>query len=85
MYVLPGDMADPLLQEVSVDCVRPAPDAGRLLVVLCTARPVEDVPEILHRIEQVRARLRAEVASVITRKRAPELTFQIAPAREVTP
>jgi ribosome-binding factor A len=85
MYVLPGDIADPMLQEVMVESVRPAPDATRLLVMLTTSRPVSDVPEILQRLEHVRARLRAEVARAITRKRAPELAFQISTAREVQP
>ena len=85
MYVLPGDMADPMLREVTVESVRPAPDATRLLVVLTSSRPVSDIPEILRRLEQVCPRLRAEVASAITRKRAPELVFQIAPAPEVRP
>ena len=85
MYVLPGDIADQMLQEVMVESVRPAPDATRLLVVLTTSRPNSDVPEMLRRLEHIRPRLRAEVASAITRKRAPELVFQIAPAREVRP
>jgi len=85
MYVLPGDIADPMLQEVMVESVRPAPDATRLLVVLATSRRACDVPEILRRLDLVRARMRAEVASAITRKRAPELAFQILPTREVRP
>jgi ribosome-binding factor A len=85
MYVLPGDIGDPMLRDVMVESVRPAPDAGRLLVVVTTSRPGSDLPEMLRRLELVRARLRAEVASAITRKRAPELVFQIAPQREVRP
>ena len=84
MYVIPGEVADPLLQDLSVQAVYPAPDASRLMVVLTTTRPAE-AAEILERLEQIRGRLRAEAAAAVNRKRAPELTFQLTLAREVKP
>ena len=57
-----------------VEEVSPAPDCGRLLVhVLIPAnRPAADALGVLRREA---SRLRAEVATAITRKRAPELAF----------
>ena len=57
-----------------VEEVSPAPDCGRLLVhvVIPPGCPVADAMSALRRDTP---RLRAEVASEITRKRAPELCF----------
>ena len=82
-YAIPGDLADSLLQELSIDQVLPAPDAGRLLVRLICPRPSADPARILERLGQVEGYLRAQVAAAITRKRAPELTFQLIFSGEV--
>lgn len=65
-----GDGIDGLF----VEEVSPAPDCGRLLVhvIVPGGLPVADVMTALGRET---ARLRSEVASAITRKRAPELCF----------
>lgn len=57
-----------------VEEVSPAPDCGRLLVhvIVPKALPIADVMMALSRETP---RLRSEVASTITRKRAPELCF----------
>jgi ribosome-binding factor A len=57
-----------------VEEVSPAPDCGRLLVhvIVPSGLPVADVMIALGRETP---RLRSEVASAITRKRAPELCF----------
>ena len=70
------------LAELNIGCVdglfveevSPAPDCGRLLVhvVVPGGLPVADV---LIALARETPRLRAEVASTITRKRAPELYF----------
>ncbi len=77
--LLSGDTGDDLLRDLSVVDVEAAPDAGRLLVTL-TARP-SDVPispaEALARLDRASGWLRAEVASAITRKRAPLLTYRV--------
>lgn len=85
MYVLPVDMADPLLQDLCVMRVLPAPDVTRLLVQLASTRDPSDAPEILERLSRVSGRLRGEVAAAITRKRAPELVFHLSFDGEVEP
>jgi ribosome-binding factor A len=59
---------------IFVEEVSPAPDCGRLLVhvIVPGGVPVADVMNALGRETR---RLRSEVASAITRKRAPELYF----------
>ncbi|MCW5978861.1 MAG: hypothetical protein KIT09_12325 [Bryobacteraceae bacterium] len=62
------------LNDVFVEEVLPAPDCGRLLVyVLIPAqRPVAGV---IRELDRETPRLRSEVATAISRKRAPELCF----------
>ena len=61
-------------QDIFVDEVTPAPDCGHLLVYILIGRE-RSVPEALEALRRESPRLRAEVASAITRKRAPELSF----------
>lgn len=82
-YVVPGGLADPVLQDLSVAAVRPAPDASRLMIWFRTGQPVTELPQILERLERVRGLLRSEVAAAITRKRAPELAFHLLFSGEV--
>lgn len=82
-YVVPGGLADPFLQDLSVVAVRPGPDASRLMVWLRTSRPLSEAQAILERLEAVRARLRSDVAAAVTRKRAPELAFHLLFGQEV--
>jgi ribosome-binding factor A len=77
--VLSGDCHDPTLQSLRVVTVVPAPDASRLLVTLCA-----DVPDgqfdrdaILGLLNKHTGRLRSEIATAITRKRVPLLTFHV--------
>ena len=62
------------VNDLFVEDVLPAPDCGRLLVrvVIPAGLPVADAMIALGREAP---RLRSEVASAITRKRAPELCF----------
>jgi ribosome-binding factor A len=60
--------------DVFVDEVTPAPDCGHLLVYILIG-PERSVPEALEALRRDLPRLRAEVASAITRKRTPELSF----------
>jgi ribosome-binding factor A len=80
-YALPA-CADPWLRDLIIVSVTPAPDGSRLLV---TAQPASslsvDVGLVLERLQQVRGRLRAEVAAALQRKRTPELAFHIVPPR----
>lgn len=65
-----------LLVGAIIESVIPAPNSGRLAVVLSIpdATSVEPVTTLVHRHA---ARLRTEVAAAITRRRAPELIFQV--------
>jgi len=67
-------LADGSVGDLFVEDVFPAPDCGRLLVhvVIPAGLPVADAMSTLRCQTQ---RLRSEVASAITRKRAPELCF----------
>ena len=77
--VLTGEFDDELLHSLHVVSVDPAPDASRLAVTLRAdiGGGQFDSQEILSRLTAVTGRLRAEVASAITRKRAPKLVFRL--------
>ena len=79
-YVLSGECDDELLQGLQVASVVPAPNASQLLV---TVYPVVatgsnfDAAEVRRRLLEAVGRLRSEVARSITRKKAPNLLFQV--------
>jgi len=77
--VLSGECKDEVLQSLLVESVRPAPNASQLLVTV--RQTASDAPvstlEILTRLTEVAGQLRFEVASAITRKRAPKLVFEV--------
>ena len=76
---LSGECGDPVLQELMVDEVLPAPNAGRMLVrVMLRVRA--DGPgmiDVLQRLAKVEGLLRASVGAAIARKRTPELAFDV--------
>lgn len=90
---------DALLRDLYIADVVPAPDAGRLLVsvypmtgLISTesdqprdVMSAEQMSQILGRLEAAAPMLRREVASAITRKRAPELLFRVVASGEVMP
>lgn len=61
---------------VTVHCVTPAPNASRLMV---TAEVTDESQRLVAKsaLDAYSGRLRADVASAITRKRAPELVFNV--------
>lgn len=61
-------------QDLFVEDVFPAPDCGRLLVHVVIPVGVA-VADAMIALGRETPRLRSEVASAITRKRAPELCF----------
>jgi ribosome-binding factor A len=61
-------------RDLFVEEVVPAPDCGRL-VVQVSVPPDRSVADAIGELRRDAARLRAEVAAAITRKRAPELSF----------
>ena len=77
--VLSGECSDELLQNLEVVAVDPAPNAAQLLVTVrstCVVEPV-DPAEVSARLATISGKLRCEVASAITRKRAPTLVFRV--------
>ena len=67
---------DDVLLDVWVCSVEPAPDAGRLAIII--EAPSRVSPDEVHaRLDKIAGFLRAEVASAITRKRVPTLTFRV--------
>jgi ribosome-binding factor A len=91
-----GQCADPFLQDLVVESVVPAPDATRLMVgvsIAPSARSAEirladryeALADLLGRLERATPALRREVATAITRKRAPELAFQLVGPSEGQP
>lgn len=77
--VLSGETGDDLLTCLRVDQVRPAPDASRLLVTLHAVVSVEEFcrEQLQSRLALQQGKLRATVASAITRKKAPSLACAI--------
>jgi ribosome-binding factor A len=67
---------DDVLLDVWVCSVEPAPDAGRLAIVVEAPSRVSP-DEVLTRLDKFAGLLRGEVASAITRKRVPTLTFRV--------
>ena len=72
-----ADSGDDVLRELVVHDVEPAPDASRLMVSVgfSASAGVSSVVEVLGRLSEASGFLRREVATAITRKRAPELMF----------
>lgn len=86
-YVLSANGHDDTLTHLLVSEVVPAPDATRLLV---TVQPLNlgdelDPVVILRCLHQATGRLRAEVARSISRRKVPELVFQLKPGDSLTP
>lgn len=69
-----AESADPVLAGASAISVDPAPNAGHLRVTI-VAPPGADPGSLEDRIDDQSARLRAEVAAAIHRKKVPSLTF----------
>ncbi len=77
--VLSGECGDDLLQSLQVVAVDPAPDASQLVITVRAGLPGEeaDPAEVLTRLNAGMGKLRCEVATAITRKRAPRLVFRV--------
>lgn len=78
-YLLAGDLGDVRLHQIMVDSVTPAPDASRLLVSvrLTDVWSGSDLIEIQAALRGAVGLIRCEVASVVQRKKAPELVFRV--------
>ena len=71
-----ADIDDPLLDDLALVSVVPAPDASRVQVTLVPSTEV-DRDAVLARLDAYAKEFREEVAAELTRKRAPELVFVI--------
>jgi ribosome-binding factor A len=77
--VLASECNDEVLRDLIVESVTPAPNTSRFLVTVSlapSAAPVA-VEVILERLQRVHGLLRNEVASTITRRKTPDLIFQV--------
>jgi ribosome-binding factor A len=77
--ILSGEANDDILRALRVAAVMPAPDTSRLLVTLHIDCDPADFnrPFVEERLAACKGRLRSEVASAITRRKAPTLVFEI--------
>jgi ribosome-binding factor A len=78
-----AELDDPLIDELVLVSVEPAPNASRVLVTLVPSKAELDREAALARLTELLPDLRADVAAELTRKRVPELAFRIAHAAEV--
>src|SRR5688500_13263684 len=72
-----AELDDPLIDDLILAHVTPAPNASRLQVTLVPSRADLDAAEALLRLADVADDLREEVAAEVTRRRVPELVFRI--------
>lgn len=72
-----AELDDPMIAELALASVMPAPSASRVLVTLVPSRDGIDPAAALERLRDVMPGLREEVAAELTRKRVPELVFRI--------
>ena len=78
-YVLSGECHDDVLRSLFVESVTPAPDSSRLLVTVAILDKDDETPidVILTKLAAVSGKLRTEVAHSITRRKTPELIFNV--------
>ena len=81
-YALP-DLDDPLIDELVLVSVTPAPSAARVQVTLVPSHDDVDPDAALARLLAVSAELRGEVAAEVSRARVPELVFRIAHPNDI--
>jgi hypothetical protein len=72
-----AELDDPIIDDLALASVVPAPSAARLQVTLVPTHDYVDPDAALTRVREVSDELREEVAAEVTRKRAPELVFRI--------
>ena len=72
-----AELDDPMIEELALTSVTPAPNAARVLVTLVPFRSDIDSGAALERLQALMSDLREEVAAELTRKRVPELVFRI--------
>src|SRR5262249_53886805 len=74
-----AETPDDLIRDLRVVEVEPAPASSRLLATVAPLVPgILRIPAVLEHLTLESARLRAEVAASITRRRAPTLVYRVA-------
>jgi ribosome-binding factor A len=76
LSVILQSCADTTLREVSIIRVEPAPNTGRLLVLVSASEDVNRAT-IVDALTRASGFLRHEMASAIHRRQAPELIFEV--------
>lgn len=77
-YAFAAECNDDVLRDMGVVAVQPSPDESRLLVTIGPSLPGPcDPAEVLARLEKAQAKLRAQVAAAIHRKKVPQLAFRV--------
>ena len=82
LHMVLGD-GDPMLDGLSVVDVVPAPDSRRLLVILSLDSSLDkitgsEIESIMQHLQSQTPRLRSEIARTISRRKTPNLVFEIA-------
>jgi ribosome-binding factor A len=72
-----AELDDPIVDELVLARVTPAPNAARVQVILVPSHDGIDSTAALERLHEVAAELREEVAAEVSRRRVPELVFRI--------
>jgi ribosome-binding factor A len=72
-----AELDDPVIDDLVLVSVTPAPNAARVQVNLVPAHAGVDREVAVARLASIAADLRAEVAAEVTRRRAPELVFHL--------
>lgn len=72
-----AEIDDPIVDDLVLASVVPAPSSSRVQVTLVPSRDDIDVDAALAAVREYRDELREEVAAEVTRRRVPELVFRI--------
>lgn len=72
-----AELDDPLIDDLVLVSVIPAPSAARVQVNLVPAHAGVDRNVALERLAAIAPQLRAEVAHEVSRRRVPELAFHV--------
>jgi hypothetical protein len=83
---LAGECESDALLGAAVACVEPAPDSGRLMVmvVLAPGRGAEEVEDARTALARSAVSFREEAARTIHRKRVPEIVFDVRLSEDVS-
>ena len=72
-----AEVDDPMIDDLVLVSVTPAPSAARVRVTLMPSHDSIDPAAALARLHEIAPELREEVAAEVSRRRVPELVFSI--------